>query len=144
MYAGSLLGVLFMSLSGDLLGRKTLILLNLIMMMIGMCLTIWCANLWMAGIGIGLCVFGGKNNFNLTVIYMTETTSKKYRQILSVLIHTCYCAGGLFNVLWYYVIADFQNVLIYCYGLPSIFVAIILIFFVKDTPICLISKHSPQ
>ena len=71
MYAGALLGVFFMSLAGDLLSRKTLILVNLLMMMVGMVLTIFCVNLWMAGIGICLCVFGGKNNFNLTVIYMT-------------------------------------------------------------------------
>ena len=71
MYGGSLLGVLFMSLFGDALGRKTLMMVNLFMMVIGMAMTIWCVNLWMAGIGIGLCVFGGKNNFNLCVIFVT-------------------------------------------------------------------------
>ena len=71
MYGGSLLGVFFMSLTGDLFTRKTLIFINLLMMIMGMTLTIFCVNLWMAGIGIGLCVFGGKNNFNLCVIFMT-------------------------------------------------------------------------
>ena len=144
MYAGALLGVFFMALAGDLLSRITLILLNLFMMIVGIAMTAWCANLWMAGIGICLCVFGGKNNFNLSVIFVTETTSKEYRQVLSVLIHTFFCAGGLFNVRWYYFIADYQIVLIYCYGIPSIFVAVCIVAFVKDTPICLLSSYSPE
>ena len=114
------------------------------MMMTGMVVTIFCVNLWMAGIGICLCVFGGKNNFNLTVIYMTETATKQYRQAFSVLIHTSYCLGGLANVLWYYTIGNFQIVLIACYAVPSIAVLIGLILFVKDTPICLISKYSAE
>ena len=64
--------------------------------------------------------------------------------MFSVLIHTFYCAGGLFNVLWFYVIADFWNVIVYCYGVPSFIVAICLILFVKDTPICLLGKYKAQ
>jgi MFS transporter, OCT family, solute carrier family 22 (organic cation transporter), member 4/5 len=144
MYAGSLLGVFFMSLMGAILGRKTLILINLATMMAGILLTILCVNLWMAGFGILLCVFGGKNNFNLCVIFMTETTSKKYRQEFSVMIHTFYCLGGLLNVLWYYTIGDYKIVLICCYALPSLFALTAVIFFVKDTPISLISNHTAE
>jgi MFS family permease len=73
MYSGALLGIFFMSLVGDVLGRKTLMLANLTLMLIGLGLTIFCVNLWMAGIGMFLCVLGGKNNFNLCLVFTAET-----------------------------------------------------------------------
>lgn len=55
-----------------------------------------------------------------------------------------YCFGGLTNVLWYYLAPNFQVVLLFCYGLPSLVLTFCLIFLVRDTPICLISSHSPE
>jgi hypothetical protein len=61
-----------------------------------------------------------------------------------VLIHTSYCLGGLANVLWYYVIGNFQIVLIVCYAVPSLAVLAGLLYYAKDTPICLMSKYSAE
>jgi len=69
MYAGALLGIFFMAVVGDIFGRKALIFGNLILITLGLLLTIFCTNLWMAGFGMFLCVFGGKNNFNLCLVY---------------------------------------------------------------------------
>ena len=69
-YSGVVFCVLFMSIMGDIIGRKNLIFINLLMMIAGFLLIIACNSIWMAGAGLFLCVFGAKNNCNLTLIFM--------------------------------------------------------------------------
>ena len=47
-------------------------------------------------------------------------------------------------MLWYYLVTDFTYVLVYFYIVPGIFLLLALIFFVKDTPIGLVTKASPE
>lgn len=48
----------------------------------------------------------------------------------------------LSNVLWYYAVRDWQIIMGVFYLGPSLFVLIAVITFVKDTPICLITRWS--
>jgi hypothetical protein len=61
-----------------------------------------------------------------------------------MLIMATFSVGGLANVLWFYLLRDFQLVLLYCYLVPAVLATAALIFFVKDTPICMVTKGSPE
>ena len=102
IYSGTLVCVFFMALVGDMMGRKALLVVNLCLMVVGLGIVVWSQGLWMAGAGMFLCVFGGKNNFNVCLVYTAETVGKEKRQIFTVIIQTFYCVGGLANVAWYY------------------------------------------
>ena len=143
-YSGVVACVFFMAVTGDLLGRKTLIVINLVVVIAGLMLIIFCQNIWMAGAGLFLCVFGGKNNINLVMMFMAETIAEKQRQFYMMTSQTMYAVGGLANVLWFYMLEDFELVLIFFYVIPSLVVLVGLVFFVKDTPISLLTKYSAK
>lgn len=103
-YSGVVLCVLFISILGDIVGRKNLIFINLLIMLLGFLLIIFCQNIWMAGAGLFCCVFGAKNNSNLTLMFVSEIFNDKLRQISMMVLQTMYCVGGLGNVLLYYLL----------------------------------------
>ena len=47
-------------------------------------------------------------------------------------------------MLWYYLITDFTYVLVYCYIVPGVILMGAFVFFVKDTPIGLVTKVSAE
>lgn len=53
---------------------------------------------------------------------------------------TLFSLGALVNVLWFYLLPNFQEVLIFFYLIPLVIVTIGFLLFVKDTPICMVSK----
>lgn len=55
-----------------------------------------------------------------------------------------YGLGVLINVLWYYAIGDWQIILIAFYLVPLVFVIIGSIFFIKDTPMCLVTRYKSE
>ena len=57
---------------------------------------------------------------------------------------TAFCVGSLANVLWYFAIGNFKTILIFCYLLPSIILAILIFMFIRDTPICLVTKNTAK
>ena len=60
MYAGTLLGIFFVSLFGDVISRKLFILGSLGLTLLGIILTIFATDIWMGGVGMLLAVFGLK------------------------------------------------------------------------------------
>ena len=60
MYAGTLLGIFFMSLFGDVIGRKLFILGSLALTLLGIVITTFATNVWMGGVGMLIAVFGLK------------------------------------------------------------------------------------
>ena len=69
VFSGGVFGIFLMSVVGDLLNRRALLMVNLLTMLLGMLLCVFSANLWMAGIGMLLCIFGGKNNFAMSLAF---------------------------------------------------------------------------
>ena len=53
------------------MGRKTLSVINLVIVMIGIVFIVLSQDLWMVGVGLFLCVFGGKNGVYMSLIIMT-------------------------------------------------------------------------
>ena len=70
MYSGCLLGIFILSLTGDMYGRKRLILVNKILILVGVILTGLSNSLWIGGFGMFLCMIGAKNSINLVYIYI--------------------------------------------------------------------------
>ena len=55
-----------------------------------------------------------------------------------------YGTGVLINVLWYYAVGDWQIIFIAFYFVPLILVIAGFIFFVRDTPICLVTRYPEE
>ena len=79
MYVGNVVGYLIISLIGDLVGRKILMMSNLFITLIGMVVTIFCVNLAMAASGLFLITLGVQNAFNICFFFISEKMSEETR-----------------------------------------------------------------
>lgn len=143
MYMGSVVGFLVMTLVGDLIGRKLLISLCMMLTVVGLIITIFCVNLTMAGIGLFIASVGIQDAYNVCFFFIAETVSEEYREKASVAIQLFYGLGVLLNVLWYYAVGDWQLIFAIFYFIPTVVVVIGIAVIVRDTPICLVMRNSP-
>ena len=70
MYSGDLLGIFFMSLMGDTLKRKTMMILCQGINLLGVLMAIFSVNLWMGGIGMFFSIFAVKVILNLSFTFL--------------------------------------------------------------------------
>lgn len=75
MYIGTVVGFLILSVIGDLFGRKLLLSICCGISALGMIITIFCANITMAGIGLFIASVGIQNAFNICFYFIAETIS---------------------------------------------------------------------
>lgn len=78
-YFGYVAGSLFSLIVGDLMGRKRLMLLNLMMTLVGLGSTVLSLNLMMAGVGMLFASAGVRNCFNACFYFIAETVNEKKR-----------------------------------------------------------------
>ena len=71
MYIGNVVGFLIVALIGDLVGRKFLMMCNLITALVGLAITILCVNLTMAAAGLFLMTLGIQNSFNICFYFIS-------------------------------------------------------------------------
>jgi MFS family permease len=143
MYVGSVVGFLLMTLVGDLIGRKLLMTICMLMTVAGLTITIFCVNLQMAGAGLFLATVGIQDAYNVCFFFIAETISEEYREKASVAIQLFYGLGVLLNVLWYYLVGDWQLIFAIFYFIPAVITTLGVVFIVKDTPICLVMRNTP-
>jgi OCT family organic cation transporter-like MFS transporter 4/5 len=143
MYVGTLVGFLLLTFVGDLLGRKLLLTICCSLGVVGLIITIFCANITMAGIGLFLATVGVQNSFNICFYFISETISEEYREKVSVAIQLFYGLGVLLNNLWYFMVGDWQIIFAVFYFIPMVAVTIGSIVIIKDTPICLVMRNTP-
>ena len=141
MYVGNVVGYLGISSIGDLVGRKLLMVTNLFIALLGMGVTLFCVSLTMAAVGLFLITLGVQNAFNICFFFISETMTESTREKLEVIIQLFYGLGVLINVLWFFVIGDWQLIYAICYLLPLIGVIISFMLLVKDTPMCLVMRN---
>ena len=55
-----------------------------------------------------------------------------------------FAISGLSNVLWYYLLSNFEHVLFFFYSIPCFILLITAGFFLKDTPVSLVTKYSAK
>lgn len=140
MYSGYALGFLGLTLVGDLMGRKMLLIVNLFLVILGLLMVIFCWSLMMAGVGLLIITSGIQNSFNDCFYFISETMLEEDREKVSVLIQMVYGFGVLLNVIWYWWFGDWQVVLILFYLIPLLVVTGGSIFYLRDTPICLVTR----
>jgi MFS family permease len=143
MYVGTVVGFLGLTLAGDLVGRKLLMVVCLGINVVGLLLVIFCANIEMAAFGLFLSTVGIQNAFNVCFYFLSETVAESHREKFSVAIQLFYGLGVLSNVGWYYFVGDWQLIMALFYFAPSVIVTAAVVFFVRDTPICLVTRNSP-
>lgn len=71
MYGGGLVGYIMLSIFGDVLGRKSMMLVNLGFIIVGTSVAGFSQSLLMGGIGIFLVLFGAKLCYNITFVFIT-------------------------------------------------------------------------
>jgi MFS family permease len=143
IFFGSLLGNLVLAIIGDMMGRKALMLFSLFFQLFGLVLTIECSSLIMAGIGLFMAYAGVQSCYTICFYFIAETMEEEMRSKISVGFQLFGGLGVLLNPFWFTFMADWQLILTIFYFIPSIFLALGVIFIVKDTPICLILRNSP-
>ena len=79
MYVGNVVGFLGMTLSGDLMGRKRLMLGNLFIAVAGLTIVLLSVNLTMAAAGLFLVTCGVQNAFNTCFFFVSETMTEHNR-----------------------------------------------------------------
>jgi MFS transporter, OCT family, solute carrier family 22 (organic cation transporter), member 4/5 len=61
-----------------------------------------------------------------------------------VVIQLFYGLGVLINVLWYFALRDWQLIYAIFYAVPLMLTIAAVIFFIRDTPICLVMRYPPR
>ena len=98
----------------------------------------WLSVLGMLGLSTGITVA-----YNLTYIFITELVEERKRQKYKIVVASIFSIGALFDVLWFFILPNFTIVLLVFFGIPILVIAILFIVFFRDTPLHLITKHSP-
>ena len=71
MFSGFPIGTVILFLLGGLLGKKTLMLGNLSLALIGLGLVRWATSVLVGGIGMLCCMFGLNINMNISFPFIT-------------------------------------------------------------------------
>lgn len=144
MFFGAAMGFLCLTLFGELVGRKLLMQINLGMHVLGMALTVFCANVYMAAAGLFLAAFGISNAYIICFYFILEVVADEWREKMSVMCQTFYGVGVMLDILWYWWIRDWQIILGACYLLPALAAFLIMTLLVEDTPSCLVLRNSSE
>lgn len=144
MFFGACMGFLGLTLFGEAVGRKLLIQINLGSYVVGMTLTVFCANIYMAAVGLFFSTLGINNAYIICFYFILETVSDDHREKMSVICQTFYGVGVVLDILWYWWIQDWQIILGVCYLIPGAIGFVILTIFVKDTPSCLVIRNTSE
>lgn len=144
MFSGYPVGIFLLAMVGRLIKKRMMLLISMGISAVGMGLMVWRGTLISGGAGMFCSVFGSNISLNLIYTIPTETVSPRHRSNFSIMIMVTYALGGLLNVLWFYLFRDFRSVLLFCDLVPGLFVIAALIFFIKDLPMCMITKSTPE
>lgn len=111
---------------------------------LGLLLIICSVHMVMAAVGLFLSLMGGMLGFNYALSYITETVDEDKRERYSIVAQLFYGVGALGNVGTFYAIGNWLYILIFFYLVPVLIVILGIIFLAVDTPICLITKNTPE
>ena len=112
--------------------------------LLGIFILVFTSSLGLGVLGLVLLTFGLIIPYNLTYIFITEMVEESRRQNYKIVVAAIFSAGGLANVLFFYLVPNFQKVMLFFYGIPILAIIVVFIVFFKDTPISLITKNTPE
>lgn len=73
MFFGAAVGFLCLTLFGELVGRKMLMQINLAAYVVGLVLTVFCVDVYMAAAGLFLAALGINNAYIICFYFIIET-----------------------------------------------------------------------
>ncbi len=141
MFFGAAVGFLCLTLFGEMVGKKVLMQINVAAYVVGLILTVFCVDLYMAGAGLFLAALGINNAYIICFYFIMETCADENREKFSVICQAFYGVGVILDILWYWWIADWQIILVACFLVPAVVVLAMISLFVRDTPTCLVLRN---
>jgi hypothetical protein len=105
MFFGIAGGYLLLTLFGELVGKKTLMLINLICFMAGLLVVLLFSKEWgvVAG-GLLLAVLGISNCYIICFMFLVETVERTAREKATIFIQSFYGIGAVINIFWYWLL----------------------------------------
>ena len=145
MFFGIALGFLLLTLFGELVDKKTLVLLNFISYILGLGIVLIFPKEWyVVGVGLMVAVMGISNCYVICFMFLIETVEKSAREKAMIFTQSFYGTGSVFNIVLFMIFQDWFTIFLYCYIIPSIFILIAIFLFLVDTPMSLILRNPPE
>jgi MFS family permease len=144
MYANGIVAFILLSVLGEWLGRKKVIVIGMIVMIGGIALALFSTSLLMAVAGLFVGLVGAQWHFNVGLVYISETVAESHRHKFMVIAQFFHGFGVLANTGYYYGLRDWRQVFLFGYVAPAAVLLVALLCVVTDTPICLIQKYSSE
>ena len=138
------IGLLLLSLAGGRVSKKNLLIGFHGLTTVGFILLLLKQSFLLSGIGLFLCITGDTANFYILMTFVTEIVSLDYAPAFAAMISFCCQLGEFAPVPLYYAFRDYHKVLIYYFLTPIVISMGMLIFFLEDTPICMVAMSSPE
>lgn len=97
----------------------------------------------MASLGLVFCGMGSDSVYGTFLSLGAECVNDNFRQRVSAIVQGFFVIGALFVTLFYYLFEDWQISTIYCLGIPSLICALVITFYIKESPMYL-AMQSPE
>jgi MFS family permease len=127
-----------MAVWADNHGRRTTIIVAVLSILLGSIILIFAQGMWMAVIGLLMCGIGTDAALALFSSISAECFDDNLRQKIGSVVQSTYILGTLVMTLFYYLFEDWKITTIYCLAIPAFINVIIIIIFVKESPMYLI------
>ena len=93
---------------------------------------------------MALVFLGGNNALYLSFSLVTETVAESHRERYSVLMQIFFGTGVFFNAVFFYFLEHWKSALWVGYVLPVSLTLLGVIFLMKDTPMNIVVRHTPE
>jgi MFS family permease len=127
-----------MAIIADNFGRRITVVISSLITFFGCLILVFSQNLWMASIALILCGMGSDSTLATLGSIAAESLDDNYRQKVSSIVQGAFTVGALLVTLFYYLFEDWKISSIYCLSIPALINTVIIITFVKESPMYLI------
>ncbi len=138
VYLGALFGYIFVTFLSDNYGRRKITIMAWGICTLGCVILVSAQSMIMATIGLMLCGFGSDSVLGITYSVMVETYEDNMRQKHCSIIQMAFTSGGMMITLFYFIWENWRIASIYALTIPSAITLILIIVYLKETPMYLI------
>lgn len=133
-----LIGVLSASYLADNFGRRMVIIVFWAIGTAGCLLLVFSSELWMASLAFFFCGFGSDTALAITSSIIAECYNDNLRQKHTSIIQMAFTVAALLVTWVYYLAEDWIIVATYVIFIPAAITMILIVWFVKESPMYLI------
>lgn len=143
MFFGIAAGYLLLTLFGELVGKKALMLINLFFFIAGLGVVLIFPGEWaIVASGLSLAVLGISNCYLICFMFLVETVERTSREKSTIFIQSFYGIGAVINIFWYWLFQDWWIIFFACYLIPAVLLFIAICLLVVDTPMSLALRNT--